>query len=325
MAYLFVLNGSARCRAFLLDGVQALTIGSAPDADVVLDDPWISAHHARLVREERGGWRIEDLDSTNGTWVNCKRVQAAALADEDVLFFGRTHALIVTSNRPPSAPLPDRRPARVREVAPPSADELEWAPAVEPAAGGPAPGGAAGEQAARRTLPSVTPWLDEAAIAEVEAEDEAAIERDAFEAPPLEEEEETCTFAAFGSELEGLGELSTDSLYAEPAVHLSAPPSPAEVVIDVGDLLDSDGTLPAAAPGPEPGPAAAPAPAAVPSPLAATPPAGPAPRSHVEAAGAGAAERELARLRLLLAEREEQIERLKQELLLLKERYLDSP
>ena len=57
---------------------ESLSLGRAPDADVVIDQPSVSSRHARLLR--RGTQlAIEDLGSANGTWVNGQRVQHAAL------------------------------------------------------------------------------------------------------------------------------------------------------------------------------------------------------------------------------------------------------
>ena len=42
---------------------------------VVLDDEFVSSHHARVYRDTRSGqWAIEDLNSTNGTVVNQQRI-----------------------------------------------------------------------------------------------------------------------------------------------------------------------------------------------------------------------------------------------------------
>jgi len=58
----------------------ALTaIGRDLDNDVVLNDPTISGRHAVLNRRDAGWW-IEDLGSTNGTFVNDLRLERAAPA-----------------------------------------------------------------------------------------------------------------------------------------------------------------------------------------------------------------------------------------------------
>lgn len=104
MPYLYVLNGRHRHQVFPLgaDAVGAV-LGQADDAGVHLTDPWISWTHAR-VRRDGELTTIEDLGSTNGTYVNCERVARRSLADDDVLFLGRTHILFVATDRPPSAP-----------------------------------------------------------------------------------------------------------------------------------------------------------------------------------------------------------------------------
>ncbi len=66
------------------------TIGRSPDNTVVLADRGVSAQHARLV--QRGGrWWAEDLGSTNGTWVNGRRVdRPMLLSPGDMLQVART-------------------------------------------------------------------------------------------------------------------------------------------------------------------------------------------------------------------------------------------
>ncbi len=51
-------------------------IGRGADADVIVDDAEASRHHARL-EAENGVVYISDLDSTNGTYLNGKRVRQA--------------------------------------------------------------------------------------------------------------------------------------------------------------------------------------------------------------------------------------------------------
>ncbi|MGH3204328.1 MAG: FHA domain-containing protein, partial [Streptosporangiaceae bacterium] len=66
---------------------RTLRIGRAADNDLVIADPSVSGHHAEL-RMAGGVTRIVDLDSTNGTFVNERRVTTAALAEGDVAGFG---------------------------------------------------------------------------------------------------------------------------------------------------------------------------------------------------------------------------------------------
>ncbi|GEN13370.1 DNA-binding transcriptional response regulator, NtrC family, contains REC, AAA-type ATPase, and a Fis-type DNA-binding domains [Myxococcus fulvus] len=68
---------------------EKVTIGSARGNDLVLSDPTVSRFHAELVRE-RGGHRLRDLESTNGTRVDHVRVVDAHVVDGSTLTFGNT-------------------------------------------------------------------------------------------------------------------------------------------------------------------------------------------------------------------------------------------
>ena len=66
---------------------SSVTVGRAEDNDLVLADPEISRHHARLEPDGRS-WRAIDLGSTNGTWVNGVRLNATTIAVGDEVAFG---------------------------------------------------------------------------------------------------------------------------------------------------------------------------------------------------------------------------------------------
>jgi pSer/pThr/pTyr-binding forkhead associated (FHA) protein len=50
-----------------------ITIGRAPDSTIVIDDDYASSRHARIYPAE-GTWVVEDLGSTNGTWIDRTRI-----------------------------------------------------------------------------------------------------------------------------------------------------------------------------------------------------------------------------------------------------------
>ena len=73
---------------------SSVTIGSRPDCDLVVNVPSVSGRHCRLMREENG-FVLEDLNSTNGTFVNGERIRGAArveLVATDTIHLG-SHAL----------------------------------------------------------------------------------------------------------------------------------------------------------------------------------------------------------------------------------------
>lgn len=53
-----------------------ILIGRADDSTLVLTDDFASSRHARLTRRSDGEWLVEDLGSTNGTYLDRQRVSA---------------------------------------------------------------------------------------------------------------------------------------------------------------------------------------------------------------------------------------------------------
>jgi pSer/pThr/pTyr-binding forkhead associated (FHA) protein len=69
---------------------EGLKIGRASDCQLILDDDYVSTRHAQIVRTE-SGYVVEDLGSTNGTYVNNERVSSPApFSTTDTLRIGRT-------------------------------------------------------------------------------------------------------------------------------------------------------------------------------------------------------------------------------------------
>ena len=54
-------------------GSEPMTIGRSSESGLVIRDDYTSSHHARLVLRS-GTWTIQDLDSTNGTYLDGKRL-----------------------------------------------------------------------------------------------------------------------------------------------------------------------------------------------------------------------------------------------------------
>ncbi|CAB4638596.1 unannotated protein [freshwater metagenome] len=69
---LVVTAGDKLGTEIALSGRQ-LTIGRASDSDLIVDDEYASTHHAKLVFIN-GDWLIQDLDSTNGTFLDGQKI-----------------------------------------------------------------------------------------------------------------------------------------------------------------------------------------------------------------------------------------------------------
>lgn len=92
-------------RTISFDG-RPLTIGRAPDNGLVLRDGRASRHHARI-DGRRGTLVLADLGSTNGSFVNDRRVDAVALGEGDRIRIGTT-TLLIEAIDPPEASADDR-------------------------------------------------------------------------------------------------------------------------------------------------------------------------------------------------------------------------
>ena len=77
---------------------DSLAVGRKPDNDIVVDNPAVSGHHCRLSKQG-GTYFVEDLESTNGTFVNEKRIKKSGLHHNDVIGIAK-HALVFLEDAP---------------------------------------------------------------------------------------------------------------------------------------------------------------------------------------------------------------------------------
>ena len=69
---------------------EEVTVGRAPGCGVRVDDAYTSSIHARVYRRDGTIW-VEDLGSTNGTWLNGERLTSPAKVDRgDLVQVGGT-------------------------------------------------------------------------------------------------------------------------------------------------------------------------------------------------------------------------------------------
>ena len=73
-----------------------IRIGKASDNDFVVNDPHVSRYHAKLIREEGGCWLLEDLGSTNGTFVNGAQIVKKHVTPSDTIKLGDNYVLNIS-------------------------------------------------------------------------------------------------------------------------------------------------------------------------------------------------------------------------------------
>jgi hypothetical protein len=69
-------------------GEETITVGRGPESDIFLDDVTVSRKHAEIERGDHG-YRIRDVGSLNGTYVNRVRVDAVDLRNGDEIQIGK--------------------------------------------------------------------------------------------------------------------------------------------------------------------------------------------------------------------------------------------
>lgn len=77
---LLLITGGTRAGFSIQLEDSPITIGRSSDNMIVLDDEFVSSHHLRLLPDANGEqWVLEDLNSTNGTYVNGVRVRESII------------------------------------------------------------------------------------------------------------------------------------------------------------------------------------------------------------------------------------------------------
>ncbi len=83
-----VLNFNGRVVSETPFSGDALTIGRGPGNDIMIENPAISSTHARIFRE-KDFIVLEDLGSTNGTFVNGEKIKKAVINSADNITIGK--------------------------------------------------------------------------------------------------------------------------------------------------------------------------------------------------------------------------------------------
>jgi pSer/pThr/pTyr-binding forkhead associated (FHA) protein len=89
---------------------STITLGRISENTLQIEDVSVSSRHAQLTLGDNGDYVLQDLGSTNGTWVNSKEAhegQDHLLQDGDKLRFGNIDASYVSENPADARPMPE--------------------------------------------------------------------------------------------------------------------------------------------------------------------------------------------------------------------------
>src|ERR1700741_5001904 len=126
-----------------LQAGRSYTIGRDPDSDIVVDEARVSWRHA-VLRQEGATWLLEDVGSTNGTFMGVQRVQRVEITSDCVVRLGHPddgQRLWCSLAAAPAAP-------------PRTAAAEQATPAYRPPAANPPAAAAAPPAAPQRAAPS---------------------------------------------------------------------------------------------------------------------------------------------------------------------------
>ncbi len=162
---LIMRTGPTPGAAFILEGDQ-LNIGRDSSNEIMINDAEVSRRHARLTFQG-GKYVLEDLGSTNGTFVNGQRLAGPrVLKAGEVVSFGEQIVLVfeVTANDPGATVVSPRAaavPSVSRPLAPPPPPPADYIGSV-PA--GPAPAAASDHEPAAGKRMNVLPIIIAVAV-----------------------------------------------------------------------------------------------------------------------------------------------------------------
>ena len=149
---------------------ERYTIGRLPDNDVRIDNPAVSGHHSLIINILNDSF-LEDLNSTNGTYVNGKLIKKHALQHGDVITIGH-HQLRFSDQQVPEAEQDEFEKTMVIPTGQQNAEQLAKAEA------------AAERAAAAAVAAESNPRDDVAAAVKLDTEEAADLESEPPPPPP---------------------------------------------------------------------------------------------------------------------------------------------
>jgi len=151
---------------------ERYTVGRLPDNDVRIDNPAVSGHHSLIINILNDSF-LEDLNSTNGTYVNGKLIKKHALQHSDVITIG--HHQLRFSDQQVNEPEQDEfEKTMVIPAGQQDSGQLAAAEAAADAAAAAAAAGAAVEEQAAEEAPAASNGEDSSPSANVKLDPEEA-------------------------------------------------------------------------------------------------------------------------------------------------------
>jgi pSer/pThr/pTyr-binding forkhead associated (FHA) protein len=113
------ISGKYQGGEFPIEENRPIVVGRSSDLDMVLVEEMVSRKHARIELKE-GKIHIEDLGSTNGTFVNGERIVKGWLKEGDRVLIGSNILKVISTTEEPGQPNTRRAPPGAAPVAKPS-------------------------------------------------------------------------------------------------------------------------------------------------------------------------------------------------------------
>ena len=104
MSHLVVTTEEKLVGEFPIDK-ERMTIGRRPDNDVCINNLSISGYHTQIITVLNSSF-LEDLNSTNGTFVNSQKITKHALEDGDIIFIGNHQIQYINNQSSEPAKIP---------------------------------------------------------------------------------------------------------------------------------------------------------------------------------------------------------------------------
>jgi ABC-type multidrug transport system ATPase subunit len=138
-----------------LEAGPSYSIGRNPESDIVIDEARVSWRHA-VLRLEGATWLLEDVGSTNGTFVDAQRVQRVEITNDCVLRLGHPEdgqRVWCSVAAPPRPATPANPPTAIAQTPLTGRPEAAFSPAISPSPAPPRPPGGQGAPPGGRGAP----------------------------------------------------------------------------------------------------------------------------------------------------------------------------